>query len=64
MTSPVSTSTVSIRTDILVLIFILFLAVLHSELTTQRQVTPKKIKKENKTVVDNRHQPHCLHDPA
>jgi len=26
----------------------MFLAGLHSELTTQRQVTPKKIKKENK----------------
>ena len=30
--------------------FILFSAVLHSELTTQRYVTPKRIKKENKEV--------------
>jgi len=27
----------------------MFLAGLHSELTTQRQVTPKKIKKSNKS---------------
>jgi hypothetical protein len=32
-------------------VFIFSLAALHSELTTQRHVTPKRIKRENKTVV-------------
>ena len=30
--------------------FVIFLAGLHSELTTQRQVTPKRIKEENKAA--------------
>jgi hypothetical protein len=40
----------------------IFVAGLHSELTTQGQVTPKRIKRENKSRHGNPYQPPCFDD--